>query len=381
MLDKATEDLASNLFRDFYSKNEVEVTDVPKREFGFGNFETKIAKRHIAFNNKESLKRYIVANAPAFVSASSALYENPSGRPMENKGWLGSELVFDLDATDLHLSCQARHGHSWVCENCLHEVKKEVFKLIEDFLIPDFGFSEKELRINFSGNRGYHVHVKAENVMELDGNARKEISDYISGQGINIERFFPTMDKKAMRLEGPKPNDLGWGGRMARGMVNALNAGVESLVALGIDRPLARKLYRNKASVMLGITTGNWDKVSIPKKAEFWTNVIAGMTVKQSDSIDKNVTNDPHHLLRAAGTLHGDTALASKMVGSLGALETFDPMKECIAFKGGEIMVVANTKEKLVMNGMEFGPYENKRVALPTYAALYLLLKRVATLP
>ncbi|MCL4372281.1 DNA primase catalytic subunit PriS, partial [Candidatus Marsarchaeota archaeon] len=378
---KSVESLAIGLFREFYSKNPIGISDIPKREFGFGNFETKIARRHMAFKNEEELRRYITANVPAYISTSSALYENPAGRPMENKGWQGSELVFDLDATDLHLACQKRHGNSWVCENCLHEVKMEVFKLVEQFLVPDFGFSLNDISVNFSGNRGYHVHVKSEAVMMLDGRARKEISDYITGSGMKLESFFPTIGKRGARLIGPKPNDPGWGGKIARNVINTLNAGPTSIMALGVPQPIAKRLYANKASVILGITTGNWDKVNIPKKEDFWKNVAGSISVRQSDSIDKNVTNDPQHLLRAAGTLHGGSGLVSKAVPSFKALSTFDPMKECIAFPKGEIFVVANTKEKLLMNGMEYGPYENKRVSLPSYAAIYLLLKRMALLP
>jgi len=33
------------------------------------------------------------------------------------------------------------------------------------------------------------------------------------------------------------------------------------------------------------------------------------------------------------------------------------------------------------MNGMEYGPFENKKAVLPNYAAMYLLLKGVAKLP
>jgi DNA primase small subunit len=369
------------MFREFYRKHPVAISNLTKREFGFGTFDKKIAKRHVAFNNAESLNRYIDANSPAFISASPAFYENPSGRPMETKGWLGSELVFDLDASDLHLECQKRHGTSWVCPNCLHEVKREAFKLIEEFLIPDFGFSNKEIRINFSGNRGYHIIIGSESVLTLDEASRSEISDYVTGRGLKPESFFPNIADKGSRLQGPKPNDPGWGGRMARSLVTALNAGEAQLQALGISRPLARKMYLNKPSIVLGITTGNWDKVSIPKKDEFWRKVAESMTIKQSDSIDSNVTKNPQHLLGMADTLHGGTGLVAKSVESVSSFEKFDPMKDCIAFDKGETLIMANTKEKLTMNGMEYGPFENKRIVLPNYAAMYLLLKGAAKLP
>ncbi|MCL5679898.1 MAG: DNA primase catalytic subunit PriS [Candidatus Marsarchaeota archaeon] len=380
-LDPSVQSLARSMFKDFYAKHPVTIDNLTKREFGFGTFEKKIAKRHMAFNNMESLNRYIAANIPAFVSSSPAFYENPSGRPMEAKGWLGSELVFDLDATDLHLECQKKHGTSWVCKNCLHEVKMEAFKLIEEFLIPDFGFSNKDIKINFSGNRGYHIIISSESVLGLDESARSAISDYVTGHGLKPESFFPTIADKTARLQGPKPNDPGWGGKMARAIVTALNAGVPSLEALGISKPMARKMYLNKGSIVMGITTGNWDKVSIPKKDEFWRNVSESMTIKQSDSIDSNVTKNPQHLLGMADTIHGGTGLIAKSVESVSSFERFDPMRDCIAFEKGETLVVANTKETLTMRGTDYGPYENKRIVLPNYVAMYMLLKGVAKLP
>ncbi len=372
------ESIASKFIREYYSKHPVSVENVASREFGFGDFEKKIKVRHLSFASDKELNRYLVDNAPPFISCSSALYDRPSAQPMEAKGRRGAELVFDLDATDMHLSCQKEHGTSWVCDNCLSAVKAETVKLIEDFLMPDFGFAANEISVNFSGNRGYHVHVSNDDVMALDGNARKQISDYITGSGMRIESFFPTIGQKGVRLEGPKPTDYGWGGKLARGMVAALNSGTDALTALGIGAAEARFIERNKAAVILGITTGNWDKIRITRKAEFWANAVKSMTIRQSDSIDRNVTNDPSHMLRVPETLHGDTMLVASRIGSVKALDKFEPMRDAIAFLGGTMLVHAAKVPEFSMNGMSFGPYENKEVALPTYAALYLLMKRVA---
>ena len=38
-----------------------------QREFGFGNFDDKVAFRHVAFKSDSDLKKYIVDTAPAFV--------------------------------------------------------------------------------------------------------------------------------------------------------------------------------------------------------------------------------------------------------------------------------------------------------------------------
>ncbi|MCJ2534212.1 MAG: DNA primase catalytic subunit PriS, partial [Candidatus Thermoplasmatota archaeon] len=52
----------------------------------------------------------------------------------------------------------------------LEQVKKEFYKLVDDFLLNDFGFDEKHLDLYFSGGRGYHCHVKDPAVFDLDSN-------------------------------------------------------------------------------------------------------------------------------------------------------------------------------------------------------------------
>lgn len=388
MLEPKAERFVKKLISDYYFNAEsIAPPHTERREFGFGDFEKKIAFRHYSFRNGEEFKKYLVDNAPPFINYSPAEYEHPDGRPMENKGWLGGELIFDLDATDLHLQCQEKHGRSWVCDNCLSSVKAETTKLVEDFLIPDFGFSEREIKINFSGNRGYHVHVVNENIFHLDSKARKQISEYITGSGMNPERFFELrpVRREGMKsfdvLHGPRPTDGGWGGKIARNLIGALNTGVATLEEMGIKQEFAKKLFKNRASVILGISTGNWDTIKIPKKEEFWKDVIKTMAIKQSDNIDRNVTNDTGHLIRLPDSLHGDTGLVGKSLQSLGALQRFDAMKDSVVFRGDPLKVRIEKAQKFSINGEEYGPFERKIAELPLYAAVYLILKRVAQLP
>jgi DNA primase small subunit len=381
LLDSKVVDFVTPLIKSYYSKAEgFAPPGIAKREFGFGDYEKKIAFRHYAFKDEAALRRYMVEKAPPFASYSTAFYQYPDARPMENKKLLGAELIFDLDSTDLRLPCQQEHGRDWICDKDLDAIKAETVRLVEDFLMPDFGFSEKDISINFSGNRGYHVHVNNDQAYSLSGDARKAVSGYISGTDMDLQAFFPTIGLKGIGLKGPKPADSGWGGRFAKGLITALDTGVGALESLGMEPDIARKLFRKRAEIIMGISVGNWDKVSIPKKAEFWKAIIGNMSIKQSDSIDSNVTKDMHHLIRMPNTLHGDTALAAKRIASLAELKRFEPMEDAIAFREGTVTVSAGKVQKFVMGGAQFGPYKNERVEVPTYAALYMLLKRVATL-
>lgn len=388
MLDSNSARIASELFASYYKNADAEAIApklVSKREFGFGDYEKKIAFRHFSFKNAAELKKYFAEKAPPFASYSSAIYERPDARPMEAKGWQGSELIFDLDATDMHLKCQEIHGKGWVCKNCLNSVKDETIRLIEDFLIPDFGFSKKEMSVNFSGNRGYHVHVENEKVLQLDSRQRRQITEYIAGIGIDPDRFFTFEDigRGRKTLIGPKPTDGGWAGKFAKGVISAINKqestddnAVMSLAELGVDSKTAKRLYAGSAEIALGISLGTWDKVTVPKKKEFWAGVIKKMAIEQSDSIDKNVTNDTHHLLRIPNTIHGDTGLVGKTV-PISALSDFEPMTDGIVFKDGTIKVRIEACPQFTMNGELFGPFEKAKAELPIYAGLYIILKRL----
>jgi DNA primase small subunit len=373
--------LVKALLKNFYeSASNIAPRNIEKREFGFGDFERKISYRHYSFKDEKSLKDYLAKEKPAFVSISSAEYEKPDGRPMENKKWIGADLLFDIDASDLNLKCKQTHPSSWVCQKCLDGAKFETTKLIEEFLIPDFGFLEKEISVNFSGNRGYHIHVRNDEAFKLDGSARKSIGNYITGNGIELNSFFPTLGIRGVRLEGPKPTDYGWGGKLANGVIKALSGGTSGLMELGIDKKTAEMLTRKSTEVRLGISTGNWDKINIPHKAEFWSNVLKSIAINQSDAIDKNVSTDIYHLIRLPGTIHGDTGLIAKGVKSLKALDTFEPMNDAVAFGDEPLKVKTAKVPQFTMCSRSFGPYDDALAELPTYAAVYLILKRFATL-
>ncbi|MGI0141194.1 MAG: DNA primase catalytic subunit PriS [Candidatus Micrarchaeales archaeon] len=376
--------LISRLISTYYK----EATDIfPKhleqKEFSVGTFDMKVAGRHIGFEDEKKFRNYLVTNAPLYVSCSQAYYRYPAARPMEAKLLLGAEMVFDIDATDMNLPCQKEHGKKWVCGICFASVKEETIKLIEDFLVPDFGFSEKEIEINFSGNRGYHLHIDSPSVHNLDNYARREISEYISGTGINFDSFFPTVGVEGTRLKkllGPKPTDRGWQGKIANNFLKNLNAGEDALAALGIPKTEAKQLYNKRNLVEMGIRNGNWDMVYIKKKDEFWKSVIEKQAINQGDKIDKNVTADPTHLLRLPNTIHGDTGLIAKKVGTKSSLGKFEPMKEAVAFKKGEAKVHITNSPQLAINGETYGPYADEDVIVPIYAAIYLHLKGVGVI-
>ncbi|MCX9010384.1 MAG: DNA primase small subunit PriS [Candidatus Methanoperedens sp.] len=149
---------------------------------------------------------------------------------MKEKQWQGADLIFDLDADHLPLKPRSY-------ADMLSNVKTETRKLL-DFLLDDFGFSESNISIVFSGGRGYHIHVRDPKVLSLESAERREIVDYLSGTGL-LSDFLFKPSKHIMRDDGRfKKKELesarrissfddvaggsGWGKRISRYLIHFL---------------------------------------------------------------------------------------------------------------------------------------------------------------
>jgi len=71
---------------------------------------------------------------------------------------------------------------------------------------------------------------------------------------------------------------------------------------------------------------------------------------------------------------HGKTGF-KKVEFSISDIESFDPFKNAIAFKRGEITVLVSDAPKFRIGEDVYGPYKNCKVELPTAAALLLICK------
>ena len=395
-----------NLFHEYYTKDFSLIKNFPvieKHEFGFTLFEGWML-RHKSFGNSDELKEFLRGTVPSDAYCSSAFYEDPEA-DMDRKGWLGADLVFDIDADHIPTSCDKVHDKwvcgvcglvgkgfapskcpvcggekfdmsTWPCEVCLDSAKTETIKLL-DMLMQDFHFSEKELRAFFSGHRGYHVHVESEAIKTLDAMGRKEIVDYVSGLGLAIS--FHGLNKRSSRetlsSEGGLFGGFGWRKRIALGMQNfILNAKEEDLREIGLKKNIAETILSNRDVILenlldrgtLGVVRGigfkSWRKI-----AEYSAKV-------QSAKIDTVVTTDIHRLIRLAETLHGKTGL-KKVEFPVSAINDFDPFKSGVAFKSGTVTVFVSDAPKYRLGDEVFGPYKNQRAELPTAAAMLLVCK------
>ena len=269
-------------FADYYKQHSASIlppSSLERREFGFLLLEKKVMVRHKGFRDVDDLRSSLCNIVPSDVYYSSAYYERPE-EEMKAKGWLGADLIFDIDADHIPTPCVTVHdiwvctgcgasgkdGHpqkcnscggikfkekTWPCEICLEAAKAEAIKLI-DVLTEDFGFSSEVLTVAFSGHRGYHVHVESEAVRGLDSLARKEIVDYVMGIGLEAE--FHGLGKSATpgrRVSGPDLNDQGWRGRVAKGTYDfLLTASKEDLIKIGLKTRHVNSLLKHREAIL-----------------------------------------------------------------------------------------------------------------------------------
>jgi len=396
-----TEAFIQEKFAEYYRLNSTTIeppSSLINREFAFLLFKERMMLRHKGFRDTEDVRNLLKTVVPSDAYYSSAYYEKPE-EEMEAKGWLGADLVFDIDADHISTPCDKQHDtwtcnncgakgsgpppekcptcsgqkfddKSWTCEVCLESAKRETVKLI-DVLTRDFGLSLQEMTVAYSGHRGYHVHVEDEVVRTLDQMARREIVDYMVGVGFE-PRFHGLEEGR-----GPNLEEEGWKGRIARGTYEfLLNTPVDQLESMGLKKSVVQGLINQRDKILESWKSkGPWRIKGVG--FESWKRIVQRAVENQSVKIDPVVTMDIHRLIRLMNTLHGKTGLKKTEV-SASHIEGFDPLKGSLAFKGGTVNLVVLMAPEFRLGDERYGPYENVEVELPTAAALFLLCKGAA---
>jgi DNA primase small subunit len=350
-----TKEFIKQKLREYYDKKGVVPPfEFDRREFGFGN-DKKIDYRHFAFNTEAQLRQYFVTNVPLYASYSAAYYDFPEARPMEKKVFRGADLIFEFDADCDH--------DNIACSKCLDVAKQQSIRLIDDFLIPDFGFDRKEILVSFSGNRGYHIHVRSDSARQLNANARKQVADYIRGEGFTL-------------AEHAKLDMTGWQGRIARDLYGIIEKGdAKALAAEGTTKPYAEKLFANKEYMLQNIRKGNWDVQQSFMRIR--DKLAANRLLKLRLPIDSGVTMDISRLIRMPTTIHGGSSLLCCLVEKL---DDFDPFVDAVVFTDRKIGVKPTKAIKqFSLREQTFGPFvEGVATELPEHAAMLMICKGAA---
>jgi DNA primase small subunit len=364
--------------------------------------------RHKSFEEIGALKEFLQNSVPSDAYFSCAYYESPEAE-MDKKGWVGADLIFDIDADHIPTPCDKVHdgwvcgscsfsgkgimpekcpacdseklnANTWPCEICLASAKAETIKLL-DMLMQDFGFSKNEIHVFFSGHRGYHVSVECESVITLDSIARKEIVDYISGLGLDVSLHDSKRKnrKETLSLQNVLVDDFGWYKRLKQGMQDFIvNAKAEDFTNIGLKKNVVAALLHNRDSALKSQqNTSKQAQLIKGVGPDSWQKITEHVVKLQSAKIDTVVTTDIHRLIRLTDTLHGKTGFL-KVEFPVSAIESFDPFKDAIAFKEGTATVKVSDAPEFRLGDEMFGPYRNQNVELPAAAAVLLICKNRA---
>ena len=341
-----------------------------EREYGYKKFNSGMI-RHISLKTDKDLHLMLMTNLPSDVFCSNGYYSFPN-LPMAEKDWKEADLIFDIDAKDLNLSCRKDHTCmkcvscaeislvqdtcpkcksnklglvSLPCQNCISGVKKEVLNLVK-ILTSDLQIDDKNIRISFSGNEGFHVYVTNSSYNQLGSNERRDLIDYIKFQSAIPERFgFPKNNPS--RTSFPDLDDPGWSGRVAKELFGSKSKRSKTITKVISDGKVA---YQQKLEEM--------GKNSIGVK------------------IDSNVTSDIHRIFRLEGSLNSKSGLVKLACENI---EKFNPYTEACLIDDKLVEILASSPIKFRLKNTTFGPYTNEKISVPKYAAVYMICKGIAS--
>lgn len=342
-----------------------------EREWGFIFFssgsKTAGMRRHLSFSSPEEVHTYLKTMIPAHVYYSTAYYARPGAGQMSDKGWLGADLIFDLDAD---------HIVRGPYDVMLARVKEELFKLI-DMLTSELGFFERDLRINFSGGRGYHIHIPTLAVRSWDSTERRELVNYVSGTGLSAESM----------LAGPARNK-GWQKRYRAALLAELDRiaalesdaqaeyltgfkGISDKFATGFLKNLdatrttaatiPEKLLENK--VIRAITN--------PENKPFQDQILA-----MAAQADEPVTTDIKRLIRHPGSLHGGSGMRVTPL-EVDRLDAFDPLLDAVVFGERQVTVECFFPLTMPILGNSYGLSKGLNT-VPEALAVFLCCRGIA---
>jgi len=360
-----------NSFKKYYFDH-FDLIKVPERtserEFGYQKFNSGMT-RHIGIKDDKELHLMLIQNTPSDVYCSNAYYTFPN-LPMNEKDWKEADLIFDIDAKDLNLSCRESHTvsicnecdkvsknssqcskcnsiklekKSLPCKNCIDASKTEVLKLSQ-VLIEDLAVTKENIHVYFSGNEGFHVYVYNSQFQEIGSRERSELTDYISLRGA-IPETFGMRKLKQNRAYFPDFDEKGWRGKFSKYVFGSKSKRSKIITELLANGYSSFQKTLDDVSENIGVR------------------------------IDPNVTMDIHRIFRLPGSINSKSGLTKIQCNDL---TKFDPYVEASFLSDDTVEVIANSPIQFSLKNKKFGPYSNEKITVPTFAAVYMICKKLA---
>lgn len=385
------------MFRRYYKENEMPMPSrFGRREFGFMYFDRDFMQRHISFSNPTEMRKFMIAQVPKHSYYSTAYYRRPNAPTMEEKGWMGADLIFDLDAD--HLEGAEDMSYSQMMD----QIKKEMINLLDSFLYNDLGFDEKDVGIYFSGGRGYHAHIELNDVTGLGSHERREIVDFVTSNGLDIDRVFrqENVVRSVVNVKGQERNNIstfrtippedsgGWWLRMRNGLKDVVNDVCDqdtknlkrTYPSIKSMSPKTIESYRDDLIKSRDVIFVNNRMATLKKGTQDMLIKIMKEDVayRLSGEVDEPVTADIKRLIRLPGSLHGKTGLKVMPI-TRDELNGFDPLLDALpeSYTSDPITVNVKRKTDIKINGERFD-LDIGVTEVPEYAAVFLVGRRIA---
>ena len=225
---------------------------------------------------------------------------------MDDKQWLGADLIFDLDGD--HLPGVTDKDFPGMIE----VIQEQAWSLWNDFLEPDFGFKEEHLQVTFSGHRGFHLHYRDPSYFHLGSEARREIVSHIRGEGVEVSDLLE---------RSRKPNATGWAKRVGLGIRSV----VEKLDAIheGDAKLLKTSTAELKDMMEREGLKGLRGKSSVEKLAELMQE-----PSRRGRVLDGRVAALNNHALLFQNLIRADTSVVLGNAGETDEVVTIDTRRQ-----------------------------------------------------
>ena len=381
IMNSDTKLFLQNKFREYYKNARVDLPpNFNKREWAFVLFDDAyprlIMRRHKAFSSFVDIGTYLETLTPAHVYHSTAYYKYPSATKMISKEWEAADLIFDLDADQIIKGDVSSYSHM------LSAVKEETKKLLT-FLTEDFALNEDHIRVVFSGGRGYHVHVREERLTKLGSHERREVINYVSGNGLEAE-YIIYPKKISEYSESPTR----WETRIAKWIERYFKSllemqerdAIEQLTSFkDVGRKKATEIFENLEEIV-GNLDGGSDAprliISRLTTESFWKGVVRRAILELKVNVDEPVTADTKRLIRLPSSLHGGSGFCVAPI-DWEQFDDFDPLYDAIVFSDEMTPVRVLSKTTTDIKNERIIADE-KTVELPEHTAIYLMARGYA---
>lgn len=374
-MNKDTMQYLEGRFSDYYARIKLELPpNGYEREWAYipWKLDDSIMSRHNSLQDLGRIDSFLNDITPQHMYFSAGKYRQPSINSMQAKDWQGADLVFDLDADHFP---NVEHGTS---KREMLSVGKDKTQQLVEFLEDDFAFDN--IQIVFSGNRGYHVHIRDEEIQQLGADARQEVADYVEAKGIDPDCLKKTVTERGV-TQTHLNKDGGWGEKIYTRLMEIAEEVQDMSEEDGLELLTEYdNIGENRANTILGALKKHPEKIqdgNIEVGGSGIKLLVNELADEVSDKlmvpIDEPVTTDVHRLIRLPQSLHGGSGLIVTRIQRK-EFPDFDPLTHTIpeCFKKIDIDIQVTEDVSIYLNGNEFELPEGEH-NVPEYLGIHLM--------